>query len=155
MGAREKESKTQGPSKAAPPSGQSGARPTRPVQDQMELPLEAPVAPQAAQSAIADLELEDKPVETKIPAFFMGKRVEYMAILFRRAAFFMPENEGYHELTRIIVGSNGKVRCTDRDDSKLGTGLVRRVSVDAVGCTVELTTGTVFAPLCDIQLTYR
>lgn len=155
MGAREKESKTQGPSPKAAGVGSIGARNASPVQDQMELPAKAPVATESP-AAILEFELTEVPTaDAKIPAFFMGKRVAYMAILLRRAGFFMPEEHGYHELTRIIVGSDGKVRCSERLDNKVGPGLVQRVSVTAEGLYVETHIGVLFAPMCDIQVTYR
>jgi len=90
----------------------------------------------------------------KVSAFVDGKRVRELRILLRHAAFLITKDMGTAECTRIYV-EDDVVRCGDRQDGKLGPGVVQRVELDT-GRGLKITTsrGVVWAPHSDLQATW-
>lgn len=140
MGSREKEVPGRGNRQASVDGGPVPARDPSPVPNPMEsLTLEEPLS-------------EQKP---SVTAFVDGKRVKALYVNMRYPAFLITEDMGTHDATRIYVMLDGKAKCGDRMDCKVGPGVVTNVSFQrGVGLTVETTRGNLWSPAQDCTCTW-
>ena len=85
----------------------------------------------------------------------MGTPVKRFCALLRHPAFVVLPEHGTHELTRIFVW-DGKARCSDRADNKIGPCVVQKVDWDPVkGLTVRTDKGYICSPPGDCQVSYE
>lgn len=108
-------------------------------------------------SPIAEVELDAQPAKSSssVSAFVDGKRVAAFYVLLRHPGFLITEEYGTHEITRMYVNVDGRVRCSDRLDGRIGPAIVERVEFSRTsGLTVTTSRGVIWSPPGDCQATW-
>lgn len=148
MDSRKKEPQKPGASKASP-----DVVLTKPVVNgTFAVPVD-----NSARQEIAEIDLApEKPATELATAFVDDKRVKYLAVLLRHPMFLIDPEMGTHEATRVYCYPDGTVRCSERQDGKIGPAVVKRVEfVRGVGLTVVTQCAkeerVMFSPVSDCQ----